>query len=33
MKGGKEEVWQAMMMTIITTGNGRRRFTTSLAGK
>jgi hypothetical protein len=33
MKGDKEEVWQAMMMTITTMGNGRRRLTTSLAGK
>jgi hypothetical protein len=33
MKGDGEEVWQAMMMTITTTGNGRRRLTTSLAGK
>jgi hypothetical protein len=33
MKGDEEEVWQAMMMTINTTGNWRRRLTTSLAGK
>jgi hypothetical protein len=33
MKGDKEEVWQVMMMTAITMGNGRRRLTTSLVGK
>jgi hypothetical protein len=33
MKGDEEEVWQAMMMMITMTGNGRRRLTTSLAGK
>jgi hypothetical protein len=33
MKGGEEEIWQAMMMIITTMGNGRRRLTMSLAGK
>ncbi len=33
MKGDKEEVWQAMMMMITTTGNRSRRLTTSLVGK
>jgi hypothetical protein len=33
MKGDEEEVWQAMMMTMITMGNGRRRLTMSLARK
>ncbi len=33
MKGDEEEVWKAMMMRTTTTGNGRRRLKTSLAGK